>query len=147
MLERIQRFNRILKLRENDRQAEQVRLAEERREQDAIASKLETLGKEKLEAIDSFRRDGAEKTVSCQDIWLQRQTIDVIDKYIDKGKALFADAQRRIEQTEERLIERHRDVRMMEGYVDHLKTDAAKAFFDAEQDELDDMSMLRYLRA
>ena len=146
MQQRIQRFNRILKLRENYRQTEQVILAEEQREEDIVLRRLDSLGKEKSSAVDAFRGE-AERTVSLQEIWLQRQTIDVIEKHIDSGRENLSDVRRRIAGTEKRLLERHRDVRLMETYVDHLKTDAHKEFQDAEQIELDDVGITRYGRA
>ena len=146
MLERIQRFSRILKLRENYRKEEQIVLAEERREEDAVLHKLESLDEEKKDAVDVFRGE-AERTLSLQEMWLQRQTIDVIEKNIDKGKANLGDVRRRIAGTEERLLERHRDVRLMEAYVDNLKTDADKEIRSAEQIELDDVGVIRYGRA
>ena len=146
MQQRIQRFDRILKLRENYRKEEQVILAEERQEEDAVLNRLDSLGKEKLSAVDAFRGE-AERTVSLQEMWFQRQTIEVIDKHIDSGRENLSDVRRRIAGTEERLLERHRDVRLMETYVDHLKTDADKEFHNVEQIELDDVGVTRYGRA
>ncbi|MDR1048222.1 MAG: hypothetical protein LBL51_00575, partial [Synergistaceae bacterium] len=123
MKERIRKFSQILKLRENDRQTEQVLLAEQRREQDAVLRRLEALGGEKAKAMDDFRQETAEP-MSRQEIWFQRQAIEVIEKHIDKSREHFDDVRLRIEKTEERLVERHRDVRMIEGYVERLKTDA-----------------------
>jgi len=146
MYPRIQRFNRILRLRENYRKEEQVILAEERREEDVVLQKLDSLGKEKNGAVDTFRGE-AERTVSLQEIWLQRQTIDVIDKYIDKSRENLSDVRRRITGTEMRLLERHRDVRLMETYVDHLKTDAEEELLGVEQLELDDVGVTRHVRS
>jgi flagellar export protein FliJ len=146
MQERIQRFNRILKLRENYRKTEQIVLAEERREEDSVLRRLDYLDKEKSSAVDVFRGE-AERMVSLQEIWLQRQTIEVIDKRIDSGKESLSDVRRRIACTEELLLEKHRDVRLMETYVYRLKTDADKEFYDVEQIELDDVAVNRYGRA
>ena len=143
MQQRIRRFSRILKLRENDRQTEQIVLAEERREEDAVLRQLDALGNEKSAAIDAFRGQ-AEKILSRQEIWFQRQSIEVIERHIDKNNENLGDVRRRIAGTEERLLERHRGVRLMESFVDHLKTGARKAFFDAEQLELDDVAVTRY---
>jgi flagellar export protein FliJ len=143
MKQRIQRFSRILKIRENDRQAEQVVLAEERREEDAVLGRLDSLGREKSEALEVFAGE-AERLISLQEIWLQRQCVEVIEKHIDKSKENLNDVRRRISDTETRLLERHRDVRVMEGYVDHLKDDAYKALLEVEQVELDDLAVTRY---
>ena len=82
--------------------------------------------------------------VSLQEIWLQRQCIEVIEKHIDKNKENLNDVRRRISDTETRLLERHRDVRVMESYVDHLKDDAYTALLEAEQMELDDLAVTRF---
>jgi flagellar export protein FliJ len=148
MQQRIERFSRLLKLRENDRQTEQIVLAEERNEEDTVLRQLDSLGKEKTQAMDEFCRTGGDagKTVSRQEIWLQRQTIEGIEKHIDKSREQCDDVRRRIAETEERLAERHREVRLMEGYVDRLKTDVFKASIDAEQLELDDIAVTRHVR-
>ncbi len=146
MQQRIQRFSRILKLRENDRKTEQIILGEERREEGEVLRRLDALGSEKSKALGAFCSD-KEKTFSCQEIWFQRQSIDVIEKHIDKSRQNLDNVQQRIVGTEERLVERHRDVRAMEGYVDQLTVNARKAFFDAEQIELDDIAMMRYAHA
>ncbi|MDR1378966.1 MAG: flagellar FliJ family protein [Synergistaceae bacterium] len=143
MKQRIQRFGRILKIRENDRQAEQIILAEERQEEDSVLCRLDSLGREKSEALEIFAGE-AERVVSLQEIWLQRQCVDVIEKHIDKSKENLNDVRRRISDTETRLLERHRDVRVMESYVDRLRDDAYKALLEAEQVELDDLAVTRY---
>jgi flagellar export protein FliJ len=148
MQQRIERFSRLLKLRENDRRTEQIVLAEERNEEETVLRQLDSLGKEKAQAMDVFCRSGGEaKTVSRQEIWFQRQTIEVIEKHLDKSREDCDDVRRRIAMTEERLAERHREVRLMEGYVNRLKTDAFKAVIDAEQFELDDVAVTRHTRA
>ena len=43
-------------------------------------------------------------------------------------------------------MERHRDVRVMETYVDRLKAADFQSRMDAEQLELDDVAMVRYSR-
>ncbi|MDR3231618.1 MAG: flagellar export protein FliJ [Synergistaceae bacterium] len=145
MSQRIQRFSRILKLRENDREVEQIALAAERREEEEVLQRLDALGHEKKTALNSFS-DNRDRVCSGREIWFQRQSIDVLEKRIDKGKENLSDVQNRISLTEMRLVERHRDVRMMEGYVDRLKDDERLSVIAAEQNELDDISVTRYAR-
>jgi flagellar export protein FliJ len=145
MQQRIQRFRRILKLRENYRQEEQIILAGERQEEGEVLDRLDSLGKEKLSAVDTFRGE-AERTVSLQEMWLQRQVIDVIEKRISRGNENLRDVRHRIAGTEKRLLEKHRDVRVMETYVDNMKVDAAKESDNLEQIELDDIGVTRYGR-
>ena len=53
MNQRIQRFDRILKLREDGRRAEQVTLAAERREERGVMDRLSALEGERAEAIEA----------------------------------------------------------------------------------------------
>ena len=43
-------------------------------------------------------------------------------------------------------MERHKDVRVMEAYIGHLKEAAFKEELDAEQIELDDVATMQYAR-
>lgn len=145
MNQRIQRFDRILKLREDGRRAEQVTLAAERREERGVMDRLSALEGERAEAIAEFR-GGGERVTNGTDLWFQRQFIDVINTNIDKGRQSLQDVRQRILGTEARLVERHKDVRIMETYVDRLKTADFKERLDAEQLELDDVATLHCAR-
>ena len=145
MNQRIQRFDRILKLREDGCRAEQVTLAAERREERGVMDRLSALEGERAEAIAEFR-GGGERVTNGTDLWFQRQFIDVINTNIDKGRQSLQDVRQRILGTEARLVERHKDVRIMETYVDRLKTADFKERLDAEQLELDDVATLHCAR-
>ena len=145
MNQRIQRFDRILKLREDGRRAEQVTLAAERREERGVMDRLSALEGERAEAIAEFR-GGGERVTNGADLWFQRQFIDVINTNIDKGRQSLQDVRQRILGTEARLVERHKDVRIMETYVDRLRTADFKERLDAEQLELDDVATLHCAR-
>ena len=145
MNQRIQRFDRILKLREDGRRAEQVTLAAERREERGVMDRLSALEGERAEAIAEFR-GGGERVTNGTDLWFQRQFIDVINTNIDKGRQSLQDIRQRILGTEARLVERHKDVRIMETYVDRLRTADFKERLDAEQLELDDVATLHCAR-
>lgn len=145
MNQRIQRFDRILKLREDGRRAEQVTLAAERREERGVMDRLSALEGERAEAIAEFR-GGGERVTNGADLWFQRQFIDVINTNIDKGRQSLQDVRQRILGTEARLVERHKDVRIMETYVDRLKTADFKERLDEEQLELDDVATLHCAR-
>ena len=145
MQQRIQRFNRILKLREDDRRTEQAILAAERQEERNVLDLLSSLEGEKAMALREFSSAG-EKGMSCTELWFQRQFIDAIDTNISRGKDSLNDVRRRIVGTEARLVERHKDVRVMETYVDHLKEADFKERIDAEQTELDDLATVQFAR-
>ena len=85
MQQRISKFNRILKIREDSRKNEQAILAAERSEEQAVLNHLSQLEGEKAQAIHDFSRTGTQ-SISANDLWFQRQFIDAIDTDITKGK-------------------------------------------------------------
>lgn len=145
MQQRIAKFNRILKIREDSRKNEQAILAAERSEERAVIAHISQLEGEKAQAIHDFGRAGTQ-AVSANDLWFQRQFISAIDTDIDKGKTSLAEVRTRIIGTEARLVERHRDVRVMETYIDHLKEADFQEQLGLEQNELDDVATMQYSR-
>lgn len=145
MQQRIQRFNRILKLREDDRRNEQAILAAERREEMDVLDRLSALEGEKATALKEFSNAGSQG-MSATELWFQRQFISAIDTDIVRGKDSLNDVRHRILGTEARLVERHKDVRVMETYIGHLKEADFKERLDAEQIELDDLATMQYAR-
>lgn len=146
MHQRIRRFSRILKLREDDRRNEQTLLAAERQEERDVLNRLSALEGEKTQAIEKFCGCGG-KTLSCTELWFQRQSISAIENRITAGKDSLQDVRQRILGTEARLIDRHKDVKIMETYVNQLKVADFKEQVEAEQLELDDLAMVQYTRA
>ena len=147
MYQRIRRFSRILKLKEDDRRSEQALLAAERREEKDVMDRLFSLEGEKSRAVEDFCGcGGSGSTASCSELWFRRQFIDSIEDRIHEGRDSLQDVRQRIAGTEARLVERHRDVRVMETYVDRLRAADFQSRMDAEQLELDDVAMVRYSR-
>ena len=145
MQQRIAKFNRILKIREDSRRNEQAILASERSEERAVISHIAQLEGEKKQAILDFSSAGTQ-TVSANDLWFQRQFIDAIDSDITRGKSSLAEVRTRIAGTEARLVERHKDVRIMETYIDHLKEENFHEQLGIEQNELDDVATTQFSR-
>ena len=145
MNERISRFNRILQIREDSRRNEQAILAAERSEEQAVINHLTELETEKNQAIKDFSKTG-EKMISSTELWFQRQFIDAIDTDIVKGKNNLTEVRNRITNTEARLVERHKDVRIMETYIDHLKEINFQEELGIEQNELDDVATMQFSR-
>lgn len=143
MQQRISKFNRILKIRENSRKNEQAILAAERSEEQAVLNHLSQLEGEKAQAIQDFSSTGTH-AITANDLWFQRQFIDAIDTDIVKSKNSLADVRTRIVGTEARLVERHRDVRIMETYIDHLKEADFLERLSIEQNELDDVATVQF---
>ena len=145
MQQRIARFNRILKIREDSRRNEQAILAAERSEERAVISHITKLENEKTQAIQDFGTAG-EKMISATDLWFQRQFIDAINTDITKGKDSLNEVRNRIVNTEARLVEKHKDVRVMETYIEHLKEIDFQEQLDIEQNELDDVATMQFSR-
>ena len=145
MQQRIAKFNRILKIREDSRKNEQAVLAAERSEERAVLSHISQLEGEKAQAIKDFSSTGTQ-AISANDLWFQRQFIDAIDGDIVKGQNSLAEVRTRIVGTEARLVERHRDVRIMETYIDHLKEAYFQEQLGIEQNELDDVATMQFSR-
>ncbi len=145
MNERIARFNRILKIREDSRKNEQAILAAERSEEREVIAHISQLEGEKKQAISDFSRAGG-KAVSATDLWFQRQFIDAINTDILRGQDSLAEVRTRIAGTEARLVERHRDVRIMETYIDKLKEADFHEQLGIEQNELDDVATMQFSR-
>ena len=79
MHQRIRRFNRILKLREDNRRSEQALLAAERREEKDVMDRLFSLEGEKSKAVEDFCGCGCGgNTASCSELWFRRQFISRI---------------------------------------------------------------------
>ena len=145
MQQRIARFNRILKIREDSRRNEQAVLAAERSEERAVMNHITQLENEKTQAIQDFSTTG-NKMVSATELWFQRQFIDAIDTDILKDKNSLSEVRSRITNTEARLVEKHKDVRVMETYIDHLKEINFQQQLEVEQNELDDVATMQYSR-
>ena len=145
MHERILRFNRILKIREDSRRNEQAILAAERSEERSVMDHIAQLEGEKKQAISDFSKAGGQ-AVSATDLWFQRQFIDAISTDISRGQDSLAEVRTRIAGTEARLVERHKDVRIMETYIDHLKEADMQEQLGIEQNELDDVATMQFSR-
>ncbi|MBQ3403046.1 MAG: flagellar export protein FliJ [Synergistaceae bacterium] len=145
MQQRIAKFNRILKIREDSRKNEQAILAAERSEERAVLDHIATLEGEKAQAMHDFSKAGSQ-AVSAMDLWFQRQFIDAINTDINKGKDSLSEVRSRIAGTEARLVEKHRDVRIMETYIDHLKEADFQEQLGIEQNELDDVATMQFSR-
>ena len=142
---RIATFNRILKIREDLRKDEQAVLASERNEEREVLSNLTRLENERAQAISDFSQTGTQ-AISASDLWFQRQFIDAINTDIVHSNEALDEVRARIVDTEARLVEKHKDVRIMETYIDHLKEADFHEQLNLEQNELDDVATMQYSR-
>ena len=145
MFEKIGRFTRILKTRERLREEEQVRLRHQRNEEEGLLEKLSFLKTEKKTAFDNFLTVSEGTVLSTQEIWFHRQVVDVIDKSINRESGSLNLVRKKIADTEDRLLEKHKDVKIMDKHIDNLvKTRNTEILF-AEQQEIDDMASIRFV--
>lgn len=144
MIPRIDRFSRILKTREKLREEEQIRLRDQKNEEEGLLQKLSFLNTEKRTAFNRFSTVSEGSILSTQEIWFHRQVVDVIDKRINKESDSLNSVRKTIADTETRLLEKHRDVKIMDKHIDNLVKTWNLEILTLEQQEIDDMAGIRF---
>lgn len=140
----MKRFKRVLHVREVEREITQSELAVRMREEEAIMDRLSGIEALRDDAMAEFCSEKG--FVSPQQLWFERQSIDVMEKNIDEGKQELEHCRTEIEETKTVLLERHRNVQLLEHYVDKLKVREGKRIVGAEQSNLDDINTMRFQR-
>lgn len=146
MANEVARFERVLHIREVERDISQSKLAAKVAEEEAILQNLNAMQERKENALAEFC-SGEERVISPQQLWFERQNLDIIDKNLDSQKAELQHCRQEIEEKKGELLERHRTVQLMDKHVDKLRARDFKKALDAEQNNLDDITAMRYLRA
>lgn len=141
----VYRFKRVLHVREVERQLTQVELAEQMQREEAILQRVDNLETERDSALADFC-SCREQAISPQQFWFERQSLDVMEKKLDLGKKELESCRNEIEETKVELLEKHRNVQLMACYVDKLKEKDYRKAIAAEQNNLDDITSMRYLR-
>ncbi|MCL1875271.1 MAG: flagellar export protein FliJ [Synergistaceae bacterium] len=144
MIPRIDRFSRILKTREKLREEEQIRLRDQKNEEEGLLSKLSFLNTEKKTAFNRFSTVSEGSVLSTQEIWFHRQVVDVIDKRINKESDSLNSVRKMIADTETRLLEKHKDVKIMDKHIDNMVKTWNTEILLLEQQEIDDMAGIRF---
>lgn len=145
MASEVVRFKRVLHIREVERTVTQSELAEKLNQEREIQDRVTEMESQCDEAFEEFCAHGGE-VVSPQQLWFERQNLDAMEQNLDFGKKQLEFCRNEIEETKVVLVEKHRNVQLMERYVDRLKERAAKEMLAAEQNNLDDITSMRYLR-
>ncbi|MBL3538771.1 flagellar export protein FliJ [Aminivibrio sp.] len=140
---KVNRFERILRTKVKVRDDERILLSSEKKEEERLLSVLESLGTEKEKALESF---GSQKdeTFTVQDIWFRRKAIDLLENRICREGESLCGVRRSIEDTEARLLEKHRDVKAMEKYISFMVLNLQEETRKKEQSELDDIACIRH---
>ena len=139
------RFRRVLRVREVEREITQGELAVKLQEEETILEKLNTIQASRDDALADFCSD-REELVSPQQMWFERQNLDIMERHLDTNKKELETCRVEIEEKKTVLLERHQNVQIMERYVCKLKERKDKKEIDAEQNNLDDITAMRYLR-
>ena len=143
---KINRFERILKTRVKVRDDEQILLSIERREEERIMDVIENLGVKRNRALDSFGEQG-EESLTIQDLWMRRKAIDFIDDRLCREGDALSGVRKSIENCEARLLEKHREVKVMENYISFMVETMQEEEKKLEQSELDDIAGIRHKNA
>lgn len=138
------RFTKVLHVREVERQITQGELAERMQQESTIMKRLDVMQEKRDKALDAFCT-GHECVISPQQLWFERQNIDMMERSLDTGKRELAACRQQIEETKGILVEKHRNVQLMEKHVEKLRTRDHKLMLAAEQNSLDDITSMRFL--
>lgn len=142
----VKRFQKVLHVREVERSITQGELAERMREESTILERLNQMNESRERALTDFC-SSRDDLLSPQQLWFERQSIDIMDRSIDTGRQELETCRRQIEETKDELVEKHRNVQLMERHVDKLRSRDRKLMLAAEQNILDDITSMRYLMA
>ena len=145
MASELVRFRRVLHVREVEREVTQSELAVKLLEEETIKERIDSMREKRDSALRDFCAD-TNRVVSPQELWFERQNLDVMEQSLDVGKQELEHCRAEIEETKTMLLEKHRNVQLMEGYVDKLKVRNDKKILLEEQNNLDDITAMRYLR-
>ena len=146
MASEVVRFKRVLHIREVERDISQSELAAKVAEEEAILQNLNAMQEQKESALAEFC-SGQERVISPQQLWFERQSLDVMEKKLDSQKVELRNCRIEIEEKKSELLEKHRNVQLMDKHVDKLRARDFKKALDAEQNNLDDITAMRYLRS
>lgn len=142
----VKRFKRVLHVREVERELTQSELADRLREEDTILKRVDNMRSKRDQALEEFcSANGG--VVSPQQLWFERQSIDVLERNLDTGRQELESCRTKIEETKVELVEKHRNVQLMEKYVEKLKDRDTEKMLSDEQKNLDDITSMRFLRS
>ena len=143
MNKEVVRFNKVLHVREIERGVVQTELAGRLQEEGAIVGRINEMETVRDNALDDFCAT-REETVSPTQLWFERQNIDMMERKLSDDRQELEVCRVKIEETRVELVSRHQNVQLMERYVDKLKSRAHQAMIKAEQNNLDDITSMRF---
>ncbi len=139
MRDRIARFRRILKAREMARDLIQKQMADLMAQENDLIEKLKQLRDEKQLYMDRFSQV-AKGTVTIEELRISSEDISRTEGHIKVGIVEIFHLRKRIEQVEAVLVERHKDVRKVEMYLEQMVMQWEKELNRRDQIVVDDMA-------
>ncbi len=146
MKTRIHRFRRVRDVREKEKALAQEELARRRRQLQELAHAISDIEAEKEKAVVAFAELCAASS-SLEEVWLRRQAIEEAQGQLADMKKNFSALQKLIAALEERLIERHKEVRLWDKLVSRMEEDQVREELSQEQKSLDEVALSRFLQS
>jgi len=141
----ISRYQRILRTREQQREVVQKELHARLESEQEIQGFLLELEEERHSALERFG-ETAGRGISVQELWMSRQMVQVLEGRIECSEKELAQVREDIQETQSRLFECHKEVRVMETYMGKLQDQEKYLQETAEQKALDDFANSAFLR-
>lgn len=145
MRDRIARFKTVLKTKEMARDEVQRKLADLRSLEDGLLARLKTLRDDKQAYMDRFC-EVARGGVTIELLRISNEDIYRTEIYIKRGIVDLLQLRKRIEEAEAELIERHKEVRKVELYLDQMVLEWKREKARQEQKTVDDIAGILYDR-
>lgn len=145
MSEYLKRFKRVLQIRKTERELVEVELSAKRVAEEKLKQRVMQIHEEREGALLDFCSE-KDRLFSPQELWFQRQNLDIIEQDLQKNSELLEFHREDIARTEIKLREKHKDYRLMEQYVDTIRENEDKSRLVEEQNRLDDITSVRYIR-
>jgi len=133
-------------VREKEKALAQEELARRRRQLQELAHAISDIEAEKEKAVVAFAELCAASS-SLEEVWLRRQAIEEAQGRLADMKKNFSALQKLIAALEERLIERHKEVRLWDKLVSRMEEDQVREELSQEQKSLDEVALSRFLQS
>lgn len=133
-------------MREKEKALAQEELARRRRQLQELAHAISDIEAEEEKAVVAFAKLCAASS-SLEEVWLRRRAIEEAQGQLADMKKNFSALQKLIAALEERLIERHKEVRLWDKLVSRMEEDQVREELSQEQKSLDEVALSRFLQS
>jgi flagellar export protein FliJ len=144
MANQLVRFKRVLHVREVERDITQGELAVKIKEEEVIQERINEIEASRDDALADFCA-GRDCVISPQQLWFERQNLEIMEKKLNNNRQELADCRCEIEEKKVVLVQKHQNVQIMERYVEKLDESDHRKAIASEQSNLDDITSMRFL--